>query len=138
LPGAGLSFPGRGLDGVDYLDVAGAAAEISRQRFGNGLAIRIGILSQQRFARQDHARNAEAALHSALLDEMTLQVGGAAAFVMNALDGENGATIGLRSQQLAAIHQHPIQQDGASAAFAYIAAIFDAGDAKMFAQEREQ
>ncbi len=59
---AAQEAPGQ-LDGVDDLDVAGAAAEVVAQGVPDLLGRGIGVLVEQRLGRHDHAGDAEAALH---------------------------------------------------------------------------
>ena len=53
------------LDGVDDGEVAGAAAEVAGQRLGDGVAVRLGFLAQQRLRLHHDARRAVAALRGA-------------------------------------------------------------------------
>ena len=66
--------PCRFRDGFKNLDVAGAAAKISRKPFANLIHRRIGLLVQQVRSRQNHSRRADAALRAAALQECLLQM----------------------------------------------------------------
>ncbi len=54
--------PGK-LHRINYLDIAGAAAEISPQRLFNFFRSRIIVLVQQRFGGHNHAGSAKTALN---------------------------------------------------------------------------
>src|SRR5207237_10657409 len=62
-----------GLDRIDDLGVAGAAAEVAFERGADGLAIRARLATEEGERRQQHARRAEPALHRAVADEGFLQ-----------------------------------------------------------------
>src|SRR6185369_11828350 len=64
---------GGAADGGEDLRVAGATAEVARQSLANGFRIRRAVAVEEGLAGQDHARDADPALHSALLDERLLQ-----------------------------------------------------------------
>ncbi len=60
---------GGAFDGVDDLLVAGAPAEVGRQRLGDLVTCRLGVLVDQGIGLDHHAGDAEAALHAPLTDK---------------------------------------------------------------------
>src|SRR5205085_6035647 len=62
-----------GLDRIDDLGVAGAAAEVAFERGADGLAIGARLALEEGERRQQHARRAEPALHRAVAYERFLQ-----------------------------------------------------------------
>src|SRR5690242_14612546 len=60
-------------DGLHDAVVAGATAEVPRQADADLFVARIGVGPQERRRRDQHARRAEAALHTELLKERPLQ-----------------------------------------------------------------
>src|SRR6185369_14592771 len=68
----GLHLPGRPLDGVDDVLVAGAAAEVPRDRPPDVVVGGMRVVLQEGRRRQHHARRAEPALQAVLLLEAFL------------------------------------------------------------------
>src|SRR5438034_5892863 len=62
-----------GLDRIDDLGVAGAAAEVAFERGADGLAVGARLALEEGERRQQHARRTEAALHRAVAYERFLQ-----------------------------------------------------------------
>ena len=131
-----LPVRGSGLDGIHDLLVARAAAQIAGNRLADFDAVRARIGSQQRLARQDHARDAETALHRAVINKRLLQIAGTAVRAAHAFDRDHLAAAGLGRQRQAAIDQPPIQQHRAGPALADPTALLGAGQAEGIAQER--
>src|SRR5215510_2078262 len=88
---------GRVLDGLDDVDVAGAAAEIPRDRLADLLLARILVSLEERDARHHHSRRAVAALQAVLLSEPLLH-GMELAALLEVLDGPDLAAVGLHGE----------------------------------------
>ncbi len=119
-------------DGVEDLRVAGAAAEHAAKRFLGLGAARAGFLFQQRGGGHQHPRRADAALGGAVAQEGALQavqpVGG------EALDGGDVAADGGGGRRQAGADRLSVQQHGAGAAVAGVAADLGAGQAQHLAE----
>src|SRR5581483_9417058 len=112
--------------------IAGAAADVALQRCAEILALRL----VQRRAGQDHAGRAEAALEALrveerLLHRMHFAIGA------KALDGRHRMPFGAKRRNETAVHRLAIEQHGAGAAIAGVAALLHAEMAE-FAQEGAQ
>ena len=129
---------GAGLDGLDDVVVAGAAADIAFELVAHRLFVELLALALHQIDRRhDHAGRAEAALQAMMLAEgflhrMKLAVLGEA-FDRGDLgaverNGERGAGL-----DRAAVHMHD-----AGAALAGVAAHMRAGQTQMLAQEFDQ
>src|SRR5215470_10622365 len=125
------------LDGVDDLGVPGAAAEIALQRGANGLAIGTRLAREERERREQHTRRAEAALHGTVADERLLQRMQAAVALQPA-QREHGAAAQPRGQHEAGGHGTAVEEHGADAAHAFVAAFLDVEDAERVPQQLEQ
>src|SRR5262249_16832899 len=105
----------RVLDGLDDVDVAGAAAQVP----GDGLAdvglARVGVPGEERRARPHHARRAEAALQAVLLPEALLH-GVELAVLLEAFDGGDLVPIRLDREHRARLDGRPVEKDRAGAA----------------------
>ncbi len=112
--------------------VAGATADVALQRGAEVLPLRL----VQRRAGQDHARCAEAALKPLRIQKRLLHRMGAA-IGRKAFDRRHGVTVGAERRDQAAMHRLAVDQHGAGAAVAGVAALLDAEMAE-FAQERAQ
>ena len=112
--------------------IAGATADIAFQRGAEVLPLRL----VQRCAGQDHARGAEAALKPLRIQKRLLHRMGAAVR-RKAFDRRDGVTVGAEGRDQAAVHRLAVDQHGAGAAVAGVAALLDAEMAE-FAQERAQ
>ena len=108
-------------DAVDDLAVAGAAAEVAPDGVANLLLGGIGVFVQQRLARHDHARGAEAALHRPAdpegVDKGLLLEG------RKALHRLDAPPIHLPGGHHAGLHRRAVHDDGAGAAGALAAAV---------------
>ncbi len=96
-----------------------------------------GFPIEQRLGRQHHPRNADAALHAALVDEGFLQRV-QPAFVEQALDGLHRGAVGLVGHHQARVDGLPVHEHGAGAALALAAAFLGAGEPQVVAQQVEQ
>ena len=137
---SGASFMGVAAfadDGADRLDdvlVAGAAAQIARQAFADVVVGGERIFSQQIGRRHQHARRAEAALQSVMLVKQFLQrvhLPDAA----EAFDRLDAAAIGLHREHQASARAVAVDQHGAGAADAVLAADMGAGEPERVTQE---
>src|SRR5215813_11525526 len=88
---------GRVLDGLDDVDVAGAAAEIPRDRLANLLLARILVPLEQRDARHHHSRGTVAPSQDVLLREPLLD-GVELAALLEVLAGPELAAVGLHGK----------------------------------------
>src|SRR5437762_3951511 len=121
------------LDGIDDVRVAGAAAQVPAQSFGNLLAARDGARRQQVDARHDHARRAVAALQAMTIPESLLhrmQMTGA----RQAFDGGDVGAVRLHGEHRARLHGLAVDEDGTGAADARLAANVRSGQAARIAQ----
>jgi len=83
--------------------------------------------------RGDHARRAEAALQRVMLAERSLQRR-QSVFKRETLDGHHLGAFGLHREQQARAHGCAVDQHGAGAAHAVLAADMGAGEPQMMAQ----
>ena len=126
------------LHRFDDLAIAGAAADISRDRLDNILARRrVGVL-QQRMRGEDHAGRAIAALQAVGLAERVLDHAEFAGRRRKPLDRGDLVAIGLHGEHQAGAHRLAIEQHGAGAAHAVLAAGMGAVEQKILAQRIEQ
>ena len=130
--GAGVLDIGLAVERVLDRAIAGAAADIALQRSAEILPLRL----VQRGAGQDHAGGAEAALESLRIEKRLLHRMGAAVG-RQTLDGGDGVAVGAEGRDQAAMHRLAVDQHGAGAAVAGVAAFLDAEMAEL-AQERAQ
>src|SRR5436190_23664029 len=98
VPVAAISRP-HGLDGLDDVDVARAAAEVALERLADLLLARRRILLEQRDRRHHHPRRAVAALEAVLRVERLLHLVHRA--VREALDRRHLAPVCLDREQRA-------------------------------------
>ena len=125
---------GRADGGQDAL-VAGAAAQVAGQPLADLLVRGAGIVAQERGHRGDEAGGAESALQPVVLAERLLDGGQRAVGRGDALDGGDLAAVGLHREDQAGAHRLPVEQDGARAADAVLAAQVGAGELAALAQE---
>jgi hypothetical protein len=98
---------------------------------------RIGCFVQQRHSRENHARRAVAALHRVSLDEgilerMQLPI------PFQSFDGRDLFSFGQARRRPARPYGSAIEQDGASAALPFTAAILGADQVEFFAEDVEE
>ena len=123
------------MHGIHDVIVAGAAAEVARDRLPNLLIRGIGIFFQEGFEGHHEAGGAEAALQGVGLVEGFLDgmqmigVGG------QALDGEDVVAVGLHREEQAGADGLAVEKDGAGAADAMLAAHVGAGQVQVVADE---
>jgi hypothetical protein len=87
---------------------------------------------------EDHPRRAETALQAVRIPEGLLQRVQRAAASRQTFDRRDRAAVGLHGQAGARSHGDAVEQDGAGAALARIAADLGAGDAPEVANEMHQ
>ena len=125
---------GDGEHRLDDLAVAGAAAEHAGERVAHlGLA-RLRVRAQQRLGAHQHARRADAALRRAVGDEGALQRRQRAVGAGEALDRRHRAAVALADGDDARADLLAVEQHGAGAAVAGVAADLGAGQAELVAQ----
>src|SRR2546423_14772199 len=118
---------GARLDRFDDLRVAGAAADVTGDGEADLLFARPRIRVEQRLRHHDHARRAEAALRAAVADEALLQRV-QLAVLAEAFDRLQRRAMRLHREDEARAHRLAVQDDGAGAAVADVAALLGAGE----------
>ena len=96
---------------------------------------RIGIVAQQLDQRRQNARRAEAALQAVIVAERLLQRMQRVGIGRDAFDGHDLVAVGLHREHQAGARRIAVEQDGAGAAHAVLAAEMRAGEAQPMAQE---
>src|SRR5512143_1448762 len=132
-----LLLGGRVLHRLDDVHVARAAAQVAGDGVADLVFRRLLAAFQQGVAGEHHAGRAEAALqavllHEPLLDRIERRV------LFQALDGHHLAAVGLHRQHGTALHRLAVEQYGAGAAVAGVAADVGARHAQRFANEVHQ
>src|SRR5207302_7075682 len=127
----------RGFDGLENLLIAGAAAQIARQGFTNLIARRVRMLVEQRLGRDEQPRRAVPALRRAEVGEGVLQrmkasVGG------EPFDRCDAPAVALEAEHEAREHGPIVEQDGARAALAELAAVLGPAQVQIFTKDLEQ
>ena len=117
--------------------VAGAAAEVARERLADLLLGRVRVALQQVGRGHDHARRAVAALQAVVLPERLLQRV-QRAFLAHSLDRRDLGAVGLDGEQRAGLDRLAVEVDGARAAVGRVAADVRAGEPERLAQEVDQ
>ena len=133
--GSGLAG---GLDGIDDLDVSGASANVVGDGFPDFIAGRMVVLQEERMGCHDHARNAEAALHCALVQEGLLKRMKTAVFAVEAFNRQDFLACDLFEFSTAGTHGFAVDEDDAGAANADMAAIFCSRQIQIFAKKLEK
>ena len=119
----------RRFDGLEDLLIAGAAAQVSGERLADLVARRVGVLVEQRLRRDQEARRAVAALRGAEVGEGLLQRM-QAAVGHQAFDGLDLAAVALDAEDQAREHRLAVEQHGAGAALAELAAVLGAAEVR--------
>ena len=125
------------LDRGNDSGMSAAAADISLQGLCDFWFAGILIFLQERDAADDHSGSAIGALESALI-EKGLLYGMKLAVLLEALNSENGFSCSFADGELAGTPRRAIQKNGAGAALAFAATVFCSGEAKLFAQSKQQ
>ena len=124
-------------DGVEDLLIAGAAAEVARERLADLVVARIRAAGEQVRRRDDEPRRAEAALDGARLDEGLLHAVQAAA-LGQALDGDHLVAVGLGGEHEAGADEPAVEEHRARSALPLLAGVLRAGQPEPLAQREEQ
>src|SRR5262249_22911901 len=130
-------FFGRILHGLDDVDVARAAAEISRKRLADLLFAGVLVALEQGDARHHHARSAVAALQAVLLGEALLH-GMQLAALLQPLYGGDFRPVGLHCKHGARLDRLAVHDHRAGAAMRGVAADVRAGHPEHFPDEVHQ
>src|SRR3954468_831253 len=112
----------RGPDGVDDPLVAGAAAQVPGECLADLLVGGFGVLRQERGHRDDESGGAETALQPVMLRKRSLHLGQFAVRPCKTLDGGHLAAVGLHGEHQAGADGFAVEQHGARAADAVLAA----------------
>src|SRR5688572_21679796 len=118
------------LNRVDDVLITRAAAQIAGDTFADLALRRRRVVVQQRHCRHDHSRRAEAALKPVLLPEALLQ-GMQLTLRGKPLDRGDRGAIGLDGEHRARLHAAAIDEHGARAALAGVAADVGAREAQL-------
>ena len=129
---------GRERDRLDDLRVAGAAADVAGDGVDDLGARGRRVVGQQRMGGEDHRRRAVPALHAVGLAERVLDGRELARAGRHPLDGGDLYAVGLHGEHQAGAHGHAVDQHGAGAAHAVLAAGMGAGEPEPVAQAIEQ
>ena len=121
----------------DNARMGSTPADISLQSLDNFWFAGILIFLQERDAADDHSGSAIGALECALI-EKGLLYGMKLSILLEALNRENGFSCSVADGELAGTPRRAIQKNGAGAALAFAATVFCSGEAKLFAQSKEQ
>src|SRR5215468_4888707 len=127
----------RQLDGVEDLRVTGAAAEIAGQRHPHLVTARGGIVLEERLRGEENARGAVAALGGAELGEGLLE-GMEPGPAGHALDRRDRLTLRLDGERQTRQRGLAVDEHGAGAALAQLAAVLGAREPEILAQDLEQ
>ena len=125
------------LNGGDDAWMGSTAADISLQGLYDFRLTGIGFFLQERDAADNHSGSAIGALECALI-EKGLLYGMKLAVLFEAFNGDDGFSRGVSDGELAGAPRRAIQQNSAGAALAFAATVFCSGEAKLFAQSKEQ
>src|SRR2546425_10452053 len=129
--------PRVGLDGIDDLRVARAAAEVALEGGADRRAIGTRLALEEGEDGQEDAGRAEAALHGAVPHERLLQRVEAAVTLESTQRGDSAPTNRGRQHQ-AARGRTAVEQHRADPAYPLVAAFLDVEDAERVAQHLEQ
>src|SRR5512143_763912 len=100
---------------LDDLRVAGAAAQVARERVANVGVARGGVALEQRVSAHHHARSAEPALHATALDEGLLQLRELASRADQPLHREDLEALDLERRGQTRAHRAPCHHHRARA-----------------------
>src|SRR5262245_53650019 len=126
-----------GVHRLDDVGIAGAAAEIGGEHVEQVLVADVGLALEHAGRQHQKAGRAEAALQAVIVDEGLLQRMQHVA-LCQALDGADRPALGLHRKHQTRAHGLAIEQDGAGAADAVLAADVGAGLAAVVADGVDQ
>ena len=124
-------------NGGDDSGMAAAAADVPLQGLHDFRLAGIEIFLQERDAADNHSGSAIGALERGLI-EKGLLYGMKLAVLLEALNSENGFSCSFADGELAGTPRRAIQKNRAGAALAFAATVFCSGEAKLFAQSKQQ
>ena len=124
-----------GLDRLDDVVIAGAAAEIALEIFSDLLLARAGVGLHQVERRHHHPRRAETALQAVVFAEGVLHRVQGAVGLGDALDGQHLGALALHGEDGAALDRLAVDVHDAGAALAGVAADMRAGQSQFLAQQ---
>src|SRR5260370_778450 len=127
----------RQLDGFVDLDIAGAAAKVAGQGLLDLVARRARARREQRLGGEQERRRAITALCRTQLGECFLE-GMERAALRHALDGLYPVAGAGEPEHQAGQHRRAVEQHGAGAAFAQLAAVLRSRQPRIFAEHFEQ
>src|SRR5262245_40544167 len=138
LAGAGSTLEAPGvLDGGDDVGVGAAAADVAAHLLAD-LGVRAGVpFGEQADPRADLAGGAVAALKGVAVDERLLERVQPVA-LRQALDRRDPGAGVHDGEREAGVDAPPVDQDGAGAALAVVAALLGPGQAEVLAQRVQQ
>src|SRR5215472_1361373 len=125
---------GSQLHGFEYLEVAGAAANVSGESLLDLFAGRLRGFVQQHFCRQEKSRCAISALGSPELSKRLLQRMELRS-LCHAFDRDDFMSVQGDPQDQAGEHRTTIHEHGATSAFSQLAAVLGAGKRQVFAKD---
>src|SRR5262249_17095784 len=124
--------------GVDDALVAGAPAEVARDRDPHLLLGGVRIVAQEFEQGGQHAGRAEAALQAMVVAERFLKRGQLLVVRRDPLDREDLVPVRLHGEHQAGAGRLAVEQDGAGTAHAMLAAEMGAGEAERVTDEIRQ
>src|SRR3954471_5118047 len=134
----GYLLAGCGLDGVEDVPVAGAAADVSLQRLADLVVGRPRIAVEQSLRAHQHPGSAIPALQCVVVRERLLQRMQLVVGRRESFDGLDLRAVGLDREQHAALDQRAVVDHRARAAVAGVAADVAAGQVEVVADEVDQ
>ena len=126
-----------GLNRIEYSGVTRTAAKVSVEPDLDFFQARARVTAQKRRCRHQHPGRAITALQCAVFEKLPLQLA-QLALVAQAFHSRDLFTLASRRQNYAAVHSHSVQQDGAGAAMARLAAAFRAGEFQALPENIQQ
>jgi hypothetical protein len=126
-----------GLDGVDDVLIAGAAAEVSLDAVPNLVFAWIRVVVEQLLDRHDHARSAEPALQPVLVPKRFLD-GVHVAIARHPFDRRDLQAVRLHREDRARLHRAPFEHHRASAAHRRLASDMRSRQLKIFTKKMNQ
>src|SRR5215831_12827995 len=125
------------LHRLDDVHIAGAAAQVARDRLADLLLARVLVAREERAGGHEHSRRAEAALQTVLLGE-TLLHRVELASLLQSLDRGDARAVGLHRENGAGLDRVAVEVDRARAAVRGVAADMRAGHAEGLPQKVHQ